>query len=72
MVKIMKWVRDHSLSLILFVIWSSLVAASWYVPPDWHWVAQRVGGAADGTFGVLVIVIFTKWFIERGSAESRE
>lgn len=76
------WWRDHSLSLILVVLMVAQTAlALWagrqvYLAEQlpvgfWTWWAweYNVSLVAD-TFGVLLVVILTKFYRERGSAES--
>lgn len=77
------WWRDHSLSLVLAAILiAQTVLAIWLgaqvyqaedLPVDfWVWWAweYNVSLVAD-TFGVLLIVLLSKVFRERGSAESK-
>lgn len=67
----MKWVRDHSLSLVIAGVWAVLHGLRFLVEKDGYWY-DTFTGHADDAFGAFVIVVATKWFIERGSAESKE
>lgn len=37
----------------------------------WELFVDAMQGHADDTLGAWLIVVFTKWFIEKGSAESK-
>lgn len=77
------WWRDHSLSLVLltllaaqtaYCLWSGhhVYAAEQLPVPFWIWwtFEYQVSLVAD-TFGVALIVILSKFLVERGSAESK-
>jgi hypothetical protein len=78
-----RWWVDHSLSIALVVlivvqfIPSVLLGYQrWQaeeVPIDfWLWFFFDFGqGVLDETIGILLIVLLSKWFYERGSAESK-
>jgi hypothetical protein len=67
----MGFLRDHSLSIILAVLWVALSLASYWTRDD-EWLTQFLANHAGDSFGALLIVIATKYFIERGSAESKD
>lgn len=78
-------IRDHSLSIALGGIFLLQTAGSYYTGRQ-YWFAEE--GRAEGfwtwwvyeyltstladTYGVLLIVLFSKWFFERGSVESKD
>lgn len=76
------WWKDHSLSLVLiaillaqtgFILWAGW--REWSADPKgsfwiWWWYEYTVSLVAD-TYGVVLIVLLSKWFVERGSAESK-
>lgn len=63
-------IRQHSLSLVLAAIWFVLSGAS-AVPDQGTWFAQILANMAGDAFGALLVVIATKYFIERGSPQSK-
>jgi len=65
---IRKWFREHSLSLVLLVVFLAFLSA--YATVGWKWDDFWLNMAAD-TYGGLVIVFATKYFYERGSPESK-
>ena len=64
-----KWLKDHSLSLVLTAIWAALTVAA-FVLPDGA-LQDYLHNLAGDAFGAVLIVVATKYFIERGSAESK-
>ena len=64
-----EWLHEHGLSLVIGALWIGLTVVGLLLPEK---VMEYAHGLAHDTFGALVIVIATKYFIERGSAESRE
>lgn len=84
------WIKDHSLSLVLGVIFLAHAAGYWFsewpvwkqeqtvhqeqinIVPDFllHYVAEMNVSLVADAYGVLLIVLLSKWFIERDSAES--
>lgn len=66
--------RDHSLTLTLVAIYfacqgiAALVASN---PFSADWLEAMFQNHAGDAFGALLLVIFTKFFRERGSAESK-
>ena len=65
----MKFLRDHSLSLVIAAMWLALTLVAAAPLPQW-W-QDYFQGLAHDTFGALVIVIATKYFIEKGSTQSK-
>ena len=63
------WLKDHSLSLVLASLWLTLTALA-FVLPDGS-VQDYLHNLAGDAFGAVLIVVATKYFIERGSAESK-
>jgi membrane protein implicated in regulation of membrane protease activity len=76
------WLRDHSLSLVLlallavqtaFCLWAGhrVYVAEGLPVSFWVWWGweYQVSLVAD-TYGVILVVLLTKWLYERGSAES--
>lgn len=62
-------IRAHSLSLVLLGLTLALKAGSYAL--DTGWWQDTLGGLGDDTWGALVIVVATKYFWEKGSAESK-
>lgn len=60
----------HGLSLALAALWVALLVVSWATKDD-EWVTQLVANHAGDAFGALLIVVATKFLVERGSAESK-
>lgn len=69
-IKLIECWRRHSLSIVLVGIWLALTAASAIPEPD-SWVAVTLANLAGDAFGALLVVVATKYFIERGSAASK-
>lgn len=78
-----KWWIDHSLSIalvIILLVWMAVSMIAGYrqwAAEDvqiefWVWYVYEwfMSTLAD-VFGVLLIVLLSKWFFERGSAESK-
>lgn len=78
-----KWWIDHSLSLVLFgLLGFQLILSLWTGVRVWTaegeqgdfwtfwWHEINLSTLAD-TFGVLLIVMLSKWLYERGSNESK-
>ena len=79
------WWRDHSLSLVIGTILAIQTAVSlwtgraeWSASADSHtefwrwWLYEYTTSVVADTYGVLLIVLLSKWFVERGSVESKE
>ena len=62
-------VREHSLSLFLGALWVALTLAAFTLQDGP--VQEYIHNLAGDAFGAFLIVVATKYFIERGSAESR-
>jgi hypothetical protein len=64
-----RFLREHSLSIVLggfaigFEVISAVLSEGW-----WRDFLLNYSGDA---FGAWLIVVMSKWFIERGSAESK-
>jgi Na+-driven multidrug efflux pump len=77
------WWRDHSLSITLVAALLIVTAVSvlssyqlWQAEDTqiefWIWYSHHFWtGFADEILGALLLVLFSKWFYERGSAESK-
>lgn len=68
------FIKEHSLSLFVISIWLGLIIGSATLfEEDWYaWWSERAGGHSDDAFGALLLVLLTKWFVERGSEESKD
>lgn len=69
-----KWLHDHSLTIGLLAIYftfQALAAVSSAHPFDQEYWQAMFQGHADDTWGALAIVLFTKWWREKGSKESK-
>ena len=64
------WVHEHSLSLAIGVVVMALLVLYWRGDPATH-LGSFYGNAAADWLGSLVTVLATKFWYERGSAESR-
>jgi hypothetical protein len=67
----MAFLREHSLSIALALLWGALTVAS-YFPENGSWLSQTLIGYAGDVFGAFLIVMATKWLIERGSPQSKD
>lgn len=69
----MRFLREHSLSLIAAALWVALLAWSFsgFDGTSKEWISERAGGHSDDTFGALLIIVLAKWFRERGSPASK-
>lgn len=38
----------------------------------WHWLYDNTVSLLADTYGALLLVLFSKWFYEKGSAESKD
>lgn len=65
----MKTLYEHSLSIVIGCIWLTLLGVGYLMPNDK--IQEYLYGLSHDAFGALVIVIATKYFIERGSKESK-
>lgn len=77
-----QWLKEHSLSLVLAIALTAQTAVFTYVtwpdgngnvqPPmsywDW-WIGEWMLSTLADTYGMLLIVLLTKWFWERDSKE---
>ena len=66
-----RFLREHSLSLVLTVILAVLVVSYRLSDPSTH-VGAFYGNAIADWLGVFVFVIATKYFFEVGSGESKQ
>ena len=64
-----RWFKEHSLSLVLTAIWWVLTAVDFLLPEST--VQQYLGDLSGDAFGAWLVVVLTKWFTEKGSAESK-
>jgi hypothetical protein len=80
------WWREHSLSLVLIAIFLGQSIFYWFTGlADWrreypngslwpgyltHYFSEMTVSILADTYGAVLLVLFTKWFWERGSAES--
>lgn len=70
-----RFLHDHSLTIVFVGIYfacQTLAALFASDPFSEDWLKDMFQGHADDTFGALLIVFFTKFFHERGSAESKK
>jgi hypothetical protein len=65
----MRWLRDHSLTLVLLAIMAASLVYSLAVDAEAKDIASNVFG---DTWGAFLIVVVTKWFTERGGHPSTE
>jgi hypothetical protein len=68
---ILIFLREHSFSIFLFILWIVLSLSSYWTK-DEEWLTQFLANHAGDAFGAFLIVLATKYFIERGSAESKD
>lgn len=64
------WLHEHSLSIAIGVVVIALLALYWRGNPATH-LGSFYGNAAADWLGSFVTVVATKFWFERGSAESR-
>lgn len=72
------WIKEHSLSLVVGSIFLGLMLGA-YLTQSWAdssndrlvWWNSTLHGLRDDAFGALLIILGSKWFYERGSAESK-
>lgn len=65
------FLREHSLSLAIGTLLVFLLLVGYLLPSSMEEHAQNFFGMGHDTFGALIIVVFTKYLRERGSAESK-
>ena len=65
-----RWLHDHSLSIFLGFLWIAITVVAFMLPEGS--VQQYLHNLAGDAFGAFVIVMSTKWLIEKGSAESKD
>lgn len=65
------FVVQHSLSLVTGMILAGWIVLYWVSDPETH-VGSFFGNAIADWVGVVVTVVATKFWYEKGSAESRE
>lgn len=66
----MKFLKNHSLSIFLGLLWVGLSIAAFLLPEGS--IREFVHGHATASFGAFVVVLATKWLYEKGSAQSKE
>lgn len=66
-----KFLHDHSLSLVAVTILGAWIVLYRNSDPDTH-VGAFFGNAIADWTGTVLIVLGTKWLFEKGSAESRK
>lgn len=80
------WIREHSLSVALAVVLAAQMVFYWFsglvdwriehphgkIFPTylWHYLAEITVSVLADTYGALLLVLFAKWFFERGFPES--
>ncbi len=67
----MKWLREHSLSIVLAGMWLGISVFAWLIASEWKW-EDYFQGLAHDAYGAFVIVVATKYFVERGKRPSAE
>jgi len=76
-----KFWKRHSLSIVLFTITLGMFLSSWHLgKAAWDgkgsyfdfFVAQSIWAFEGDMFGGFILVLFTKWFKEYGSAASND
>lgn len=90
--KVLRFVKEHSLTLALLSILIVQLAAYWFqglsdwrseqrahdeaatIWPDYvtHYMAEVWLSSLADTYGAVILVLLTKYFWERGSAESKK
>lgn len=70
MTKKRSFLREHSLSLVAAAVLGTWIVLYGRWDPSTHW-GSFFGNAIADWSGVLVTVVATKYFYERGSAESK-
>jgi hypothetical protein len=65
-----KFFHDHSLSIFLGSLWIVLTVLAFTLTEGP--VQSYLHNLAGDAFGAFIIVLSTKWLIERGSAESKD
>ena len=66
----MNWCREHGLSLFLGGLWMALTVLAFALREGP--LQQYLQNLAGDSFGAFIIVVATKWLIEKGSAESND
>jgi len=64
------WIHEHSLSLLIGGVLAAWLVLYWRADPQTH-LGAFYGNAAADWLGSFVMVIATKFWFEKGSAESR-
>lgn len=68
---IIKTLKEHSLSLFLLSLFITTSLISFSISESDTWLSDYIQNLSGDTFGGLLIVVATKYLIERGSAESK-
>lgn len=63
-----KKLKEHSLSIFLLSLMAITGIGSWITGAELRDVLSNLLG---DSYGAFIIVVLTKWFRERGSAESK-
>ena len=80
-----RWLREHSLSLVLLALLLSMISSTLMMGPAqyraqgiqgvgfWQWwLFQTILSLEADVWGALILVVFTKWLWERRSAEAHD
>jgi hypothetical protein len=63
------WLHNHGLSIGLCALWLALTAVSFVI--DKSSVQNYIQNLTGDAFGAFIIVVATKYLVEKGSAESK-
>lgn len=82
---LIRWLRRHSLSLVLGALLASMVGVTLLLGPGqyraegiqgvgfWRWWVYETALSLEAdVWGALVLVVFTKWLWEHRSAEAHD
>jgi len=80
MTRVPKFWKEHSLSIVIISIFVVMLIASWPLgkhswdgksPYYLYWLSETIFSLEADVGGMILIVLFTKWFREKGSSEDK-
>jgi hypothetical protein len=66
-----KFLHNHGLTVVLVVIYLCFKIPAIGTTPDQEFWYATLHGHSDDAFGAILLVLATKWWREKGSAESK-